>query len=97
MSGMNTQPTASRGGRLPASLVDSQLEHFENMVEYVSRGETAGGAHAFDHEYWERRIRALDETHELIASQRQRMTKLLDRLASDTTTTLKPRTAGVSG
>jgi hypothetical protein len=74
-------------------MVDSQLDHFENMVGYVSRGEAAEGGHAFDHEYWATRIRALEESYELIASQRQRMAKLLDRLASEAGVALQRRTA----
>jgi hypothetical protein len=83
MSGTNNQPDAQSGGRRPANLVDSQLEHIENMVEYVSRESEADVLHAFDHEYWEMRIRVLEETHELIASQRKRTARLLERLASE--------------
>lgn len=93
MNGTNTRPTAQRGGRHPASLVDSQLEHLENMVEYVMRGGAADVLHAFDHKYWEKRIHALEETHELIASQRQRIARLLERLASEARIKLKRRTA----
>jgi hypothetical protein len=93
VSGTNRQSTAQRGGRHPASLVDSQLDHFENMVGYVSRRQPAEGSLAFDHEYWERRIRALDESYELITSQRQRMAKLLARLAGGPRAALKRRAA----
>ncbi|MCX4144517.1 MULTISPECIES: hypothetical protein [Paraburkholderia] len=93
MSGTNRQPTAQRGGRRPSSLVDSQLEHLENMVQYVTRGDAVGVLVPLDHEYWEKRIRALEETHELIASQRKRVVKLLDRLGSEAQTKLRRRTA----
>jgi hypothetical protein len=99
MSGTNMQPTVQRGARRPASLVDSQLQHFENVVEYLTRGDASGGLYPLDHEYWEKRIRALEETYELIASQRHRLTRLLDRLASEARmaqmarNALKPRTA----
>ncbi|QQC67074.1 hypothetical protein [Paraburkholderia ginsengisoli] len=93
MSGTSKQPTAQSGGRRPANLVDSQLEHIENMVEYVSRGHAADVLHAFDHEYWEKRVRALEETHELIASQRTRTARLLERLASDARIGAKRHTA----
>ena len=93
MSGTNRQPTAQRGGLRPASLVDSQLEHLENMVQYVARGDAAGMLVPLDHEYWEKRIRALDETHELLASQRKRVIKLLDLLGSDAQMKLRRRTA----
>ncbi|MFM0002582.1 hypothetical protein PQR57_16290 [Paraburkholderia dipogonis] len=96
MSGTNMQPTVQRGARRPASLVDSQLQHFENVVEYLTRGDASGGLYPLDHEYWEKRIRALEETYELIASQRHRLTRLLDRLACEAQmarNALKPRTA----
>ncbi|RDJ99522.1 hypothetical protein [Paraburkholderia lacunae] len=80
MSGTINRPTARRGGRLPASLVDSQLEHLESMVQYLTRGDADSALDRLDHEYWERRIRALQETHDLIASQQRRVSKLLDRL-----------------
>ena len=89
MSGTNNQPTAQRGGRRPSSLVDSQLEHLENMVQYVTRGDAVSVLVSLDHEYWEKRIRVLEETHELIASQRQRVIKLLDQLGSEAQ--IKPR------
>ncbi|WNC92412.1 hypothetical protein RI103_29545 [Paraburkholderia sp. FT54] len=96
MSGTNRQPTGQRGARHPASLVDSQLQHLENVMEYLARGDASSGLYPLDHEYWEKRVRALEETHELIASQRQRLTKLLGRLASEAQMAqmaLKPRTA----
>jgi hypothetical protein len=83
MSGTNNQPTAQRGGRRPSSLVDSQLEHLENMVQYLTRGGAVSVLVPLDHEYWEKRIRVLEETHELIASQRKRVIKLLDQLGSE--------------
>jgi hypothetical protein len=92
MSGTNRQPTAQSGGRHAASLVDSQLEHLENMVEYLTRGDAADVLHALDHAYWEKRVRALEQTHELIAGQRQRVGRLLDRLASEARVELKRRT-----
>ncbi|HYS63701.1 MAG TPA: hypothetical protein VEN30_07785 [Paraburkholderia sp.] len=93
MNGTKRQPGAQRCGRHPASLVDRQLEHLENMVGYVSREGGAGVLYPLDHDYWEKRIRALEETHELIASQRQRLTRLLTRLTSEAQVALKPCTA----
>lgn len=75
MGGTDRRPTARR----PATLVDGQLRHLESVVEYVTRGDASGGLHSLDHGYWEKRIRALEETYELIAAQRQRVTKLLER------------------
>ncbi|NPT62181.1 hypothetical protein [Paraburkholderia elongata] len=93
MSGTNNQPTAQRGGRHPASLVDSQLEHLENMVQYVTRGDAVSVLVPLDHEYWEKRVRALEETHELIASQRKRVVKLLDQLGREAQMKLSRPTA----
>jgi hypothetical protein len=83
MSGTNRRSAAQRGGLRPSSLVDSQLQHFECVVEFVTRGDASGAQHTLDHEYWEKRIRALEETHELINSQRQRMARLLARLMTE--------------
>jgi hypothetical protein len=93
MSGTNNQPTAQRGGRRPSSLVDSQLAHLENMVQYLARGDAVSVLVPLDHEYWEKRIRVLEETHELIASQRKRVIKLLDQLGSEAQTKPRRRTA----
>ncbi|CAE6738239.1 hypothetical protein R75461_02874 [Paraburkholderia nemoris] len=93
MSGTNRQPTAQRGGLRPASLVDSQLEHLENMIQYVTRGDAVSVLVPLDHEYWEKRIRALEETHELLASQRKRVIKLLGLLGSEAQMKLRRRTA----
>ncbi|MFM0605331.1 hypothetical protein PQR05_12470 [Paraburkholderia sediminicola] len=93
MNGTNKPPPAQRGGRRPANLVDSQLEHLESMVQYVTRGDAVSVLVTLDHEYWEKRVRALEETHELIASQRKRIIKLLDQLGSEAQMKLRRRTA----
>ncbi len=92
MNGTNKPPPAQRGRR-PANLVDSQLEHLESMVQYVTRGDAVSVQVTLDHEYWEKRVRALEETHELIASQRKRIIKLLDQLGSEAQVKLSRRTA----
>ncbi len=84
MSGTNVQSAAvQRGARQPASLVDSQLQHLESVVVFMTREDASSASHALDQEYWEKRVRALEENYELLASQKQRMTKLLDRLTSE--------------
>ncbi|WP_257030643.1 hypothetical protein [Paraburkholderia bryophila] len=93
MSGTNRRSTAQRGGLRPSSLVDSQLQHLESVVEFVTRGDASGAQHTLDHEYWEKRIRALEETHELINSQRQRITKLLARLVTEAQVGRRSRSA----
>jgi hypothetical protein len=89
MSGKSVQPSAQRGARQPASLVDGQLQHLESVVEYMTRDDASSRFYALDHEYWEKRIRALEDTYELLASQRQRVAKLLDKLASEVQRALK--------
>jgi hypothetical protein len=80
MSATEKQPTTRGGGLRPASLADSELDHLERMVQHVMRGEAGSTYGKLDHEYWEKRIRALVETHELVATQRQRVIRLLDLL-----------------
>ena len=75
MSLTSRQPAAQRGGRLPASFADSQLRHLESILSHVAR-EGVPRSDELDHVYWEQRIRALEDTHELIASQRIRVAKL---------------------
>ncbi|NML30307.1 hypothetical protein [Paraburkholderia antibiotica] len=82
MSFTSRQSAAPRGGRRPASLADSQLQHLENMVDYVTRT-GATRPDRFDHGYWEQRIRVLEDTHELIASQRSRIARLRGRLGGE--------------
>jgi hypothetical protein len=93
MSGTNKQASAQRVGRHPSNRADSQLEHLENMVEYVMRAGARGVLDAFDHEYWEKRIHALEQSHELIASQRKRAAKLRDRLTTHAQLLLKRNAA----
>jgi hypothetical protein len=92
MSLTSRQPAVQGGGRHPAGLVDSQLRHLENVVGYVTR-ERAAQADEFDHGYWEQRIRTLEDTHELIASQRHRIARLRDRLGIEAATDVPRRTA----
>jgi hypothetical protein len=75
---MSGQLAAQRGGRRPASFADGQLRHLENVVGYVTR--EGAQPDEFDHAYWEQRIRALEDSHELIASQRARVARLRGRL-----------------
>lgn len=93
MSGTTRQSTARRGGRRPASLADGQLAHLESVMEHVARGDASGASYPLDYEYWEKRVRELDETYELITSQRQRIAKLLERLVSEAQIRPKRRTA----
>ena len=81
MSTKNNHPTVRAGALRPARLADEQLDHFENMVQYIMRADADNALHGFDRQYWEKRIRALADTHELVATQRHRVITLLDQLA----------------
>jgi hypothetical protein len=84
MNGTNTRPAGQRG-RHPSSTVDSQLAHLENVVGYMAQWDAAPGAQqVFDHGYWEKRIRQLESSYELLGSQRLRAAKLIERLGRAT-------------
>jgi hypothetical protein len=83
MTVTNDQPTVKTGELLPARLADSQLDHFERMVQLVTRADASSASDQFDHEYWEKRIRALVKTHDLVTTQRRRVIVMLDLLERD--------------
>jgi hypothetical protein len=93
MNGTHTGSAAQRGGRGPSSLADSQLDHLENMVDYVARESVAMSMPGFDHRYWEKRIRSLEQTYELVASQHRRMARLRDKLTGAARMELERRAA----
>jgi hypothetical protein len=72
-------------GRLPATLADTQLDHVERMVRYFTHNEGAAVI-GFDYAYWRKRLRAVAETYDLVASQRRRIVGLLDRLEREALT-----------
>ena len=65
---------------LPASLADTELDHVERMVQYVTRAQGANSPRGIDADYWKKRLRALEQTYELVTTQRQRLAKLFDML-----------------
>ncbi|MGF6810336.1 hypothetical protein OKW30_005528 [Paraburkholderia sp. Clong3] len=79
MSLINRQAAAQCGGRLPARFADGHLQHLESVLAFVAR-KGAAQSGELDHVYWERRIRALEDTHHLIQNQRARIAKLRDML-----------------
>ncbi|TDN63593.1 hypothetical protein [Paraburkholderia sp. BL10I2N1] len=93
MSVTNKQPATKVAGLLPARLADDQLDHFECMVQYVIREDTDDALYGFDHKYWEKRIRALVETHDLVTTQRYRVMMLLDLLERNALIRTHSRTA----
>lgn len=93
MSVTHKQPATRAAGLLPARLADDQLDHFECMVQYIIRDHADGALHGFDHKYWEKRIRALVETHDLVTTQRCRVMMLLDLLERNVLIRTRNRTA----
>ncbi|MEM5383876.1 hypothetical protein VSR68_09760 [Paraburkholderia phymatum] len=69
--------------RQSASLADAELDHLERMVQYIVRrteADDTDDTSRLDYEYWGKRLRALTQTHDLVATQRQRIIGLLDLL-----------------
>ncbi|MDE1182435.1 hypothetical protein [Paraburkholderia sp.] len=89
----NKQTTTKAGGLLPSSLVDRQLDHLENMLQYVLRANMEGDLSRLDRTYWEKRVRELAGTHDLVASQRNRVTRLLGNLERAASNTERRRAA----
>ncbi|CAB3797869.1 hypothetical protein LMG28688_04629 [Paraburkholderia caffeinitolerans] len=68
------------GNLLPASLADTELDHIERMIQFVTRTQGAGSPRGIDAGYWNKRLRALEQTYDLVATQRQRMARLFEML-----------------
>jgi hypothetical protein len=92
MSLTSRQAAAQRGGRLPARFADSQLQHLGSVVRYATR-KGATQSNELDHVYWQRRIRALEDTHQLIESQRTRIAKPRDMSRLQARASVARRTA----
>ena len=84
------KPTPHKAsGLLPAALADTQLDHVERMVQhYAHNGDAA--VKGFDYAYWRKRLRAVAETYDLVATQRSRIVGLLDKLERDALLSLPP-------
>ncbi|CAG9253351.1 hypothetical protein [Paraburkholderia unamae] len=76
-------------GLLPAALADTQLDHVERMVQYFTRNEGAAVS-GFDYAYWRKRLRAVAETYDLVATQRRRIVGLLDHLEREALLSVAP-------
>lgn len=75
------QPQRPNAGTLlPASLADTELDHIERMIQFVTRTQGAGSPRGIDAGYWNKRLHALEQTHDLVATQRQRVARLFDML-----------------
>jgi hypothetical protein len=81
------------GGLRSAILADLELDHLERMVQYVTSHDGMKNTTQLDTEYWERRLRALAQTHDLVVAQRHRVVALLDRLERETLFRGRGRTA----
>jgi hypothetical protein len=76
-----TKPDAPRtGSLLPALLADAELDHVERMVQYMNRAQAGRTPRGIDGEYWKKRLRVLEATHDLVATQRRRVARLLELL-----------------
>lgn len=65
---------------MPALLADAELDHVERMVQYMSRAQAGRAPRGIDGEYWKKRLRALEATHDLVATQRRRVASLFELL-----------------
>ncbi|WP_043288737.1 hypothetical protein [Paraburkholderia oxyphila] len=84
------------GSLLPASLADTELDHVERMVQYVTHVQGAHSPRGIDADYWKKRLRVLEQTYDLVATQRQRVARLfamLERGEHDGRAGCEPRTA----
>lgn len=82
MSAIPKPPTQGTGGLLPAILADAELDHVERMVQYMSRMQAARSPRGIDGKYWKKRLRALEATYDLVATQRRRVARLFELLES---------------
>ncbi|WP_322060437.1 hypothetical protein [Paraburkholderia sp. J63] len=65
---------------MPASLADTELDHVERMVQYVTRAQGASSPRGIDDDYWKKRLRTLEQTYDLVTAQRHRVAKLFEML-----------------
>ncbi|HEV3426841.1 MAG TPA: hypothetical protein VG320_03070 [Paraburkholderia sp.] len=83
MSAIPKSHPPGTGGLLPAILADAELDHVERMVQYMSRAQAARSPRGIDGEYWKKRLRALEATYDLVATQRQRVARLFELLEGE--------------
>jgi hypothetical protein len=84
MATTSTATSADVATLRSASLADVELGHLERMVQYVVRRTQTDDASRLDFDYWAKRLRALAQTYDLVATQRQRVIVLLDLLERET-------------
>jgi hypothetical protein len=93
MNAVTKQVVNEVGGLRSANLADLELDHLERMVQYVTSHAGVKNNTQLDCEYWERRLRSLTQTHDLIVTQRRRVLALLDRLEREALFKARGRTA----
>lgn len=93
MNAVNKQASNEVEGLRSANLADIELDHLERMVQYVTSSDGLKNKTQLDREYWERRLRSLAQTHDLVVTQRRRVLTLLDRLEREALFTQRGRTA----
>ncbi len=75
-----TKTAAQASGLLPARLADAQLDHVERMLQFLSSAAAGSATHGIDPEYCRKRLQTLEQTHDLVVSQRLRIARLLQLL-----------------
>ncbi|WP_322045561.1 hypothetical protein [Paraburkholderia sp. J67] len=94
MSAIPKSSLPRSGSLLPAILADAELDHVERMVQYTSRAQAAHMPRGIDGEYWKKRLRMLEATYDLVASQRSRVTRLFELLEAGAAQVSAATTAG---
>ncbi|WP_321842845.1 hypothetical protein [Paraburkholderia bannensis] len=80
MSAIPKPQVPKTGNLLPANLADAELDHVERMVQYMNRAQAAHTPRGIDGEYWKKRLRVLEATYDLVATQRRRVARLFELL-----------------
>jgi hypothetical protein len=93
MKAVNKPVVNEAAGLRSAILADLELDHLERMVQYVTSHDGMKNTTQLDSEYWEKRLRSLAQTHDLVVAQRHRVLALLDRLERETLFRQRGRTA----
>jgi hypothetical protein len=92
MTVTNKRSTVEAAGLWTASQADIELDHLERMVQYVTRRDAGNPPTGLDQGYWEQRLRALVQTHDLMVAQRRRVIMLLDLLEREALFRTRSRT-----
>jgi hypothetical protein len=69
---------AARATLKPARAADAQLDHLEHMITAFSKSGDKSPLGCLDQAYWRKRLAALSDESDLVATQRARVIRLLD-------------------